>query len=96
MKPHNKEVIQAHKKKKVLIIAFSFLEKDPRVYRQIRFIKDEYEVTALGFSDPCIQGVSYIPVPYHVPDLKRKIRYAVALKTLAYEKIYWSDPLCSP
>lgn len=50
---------------RVLIISFSDLERDPRVNRQIHFVRDGYEVIAAGLADPKIDGVQYISL---VPD----------------------------
>ncbi len=49
--------------KKILIIAFTHLKKDPRVIRQIHFLKQDYQITCIGLSDPSVEGVSFIPVP---------------------------------
>lgn len=48
-------------KKTILILSYSNLISDPRVYKQMLFLKDNYEVKVLGINDPCIKGVEYIP-----------------------------------
>lgn len=80
-------------RKKILVLAFSFLNRDSRVSRQIMFIKDAYDVTALGFSRPEIDKVDFIQTDYHVKSLRDKFLLAVKLKTGDFEKIYWSDPI---
>ncbi len=79
--------------KKILVLAFTFLNRDSRVNRQIMFIKDDYDVTALGFSRPEIDNVNFIQTEYHVKSLRDKLLLAVKLKTGDFEKIYWSDPI---
>jgi hypothetical protein len=79
--------------KKILILAFSYLNRDSRVSRQIKFIKDEYDVTALGYSRPEIDNVDFIQTEYHPKSLTDKILLAVKLKTGDFERIYWSDPI---
>jgi hypothetical protein len=85
--------MKVNQRKKVLVLAFSFLNRDSRVGRQIKFIKDAYEVTALGFSTPEIDDVDFIQTEYQVKSLKDKVLLAVKLKTADFEKIYWSDPI---
>jgi len=48
--------------KTLLIIAFSNLATDPRVNRQIRFLRDTYRVIAVGLAHPEVEGVEFIPV----------------------------------
>ena len=48
--------------KTILIIAFSNPATDPRVNRQIRFLRDTYRVIAVGLAHPEVEGVEFIPV----------------------------------
>lgn len=45
--------------KKILIISISDLKNDPRVNRQIHFLKDNFQVYALGLKDPEIVGTVF-------------------------------------
>lgn len=45
--------------KNILIISISNLKSDPRVVRQIEFLKDNYSITAFGLSNPEIEGVKF-------------------------------------
>ena len=76
--------------KKILILSLSPLKTDPRVYRQISFLKDRYWITAAGLSDPEIDGVTYIPLKGSVSTLPGKIRNFVRLKARRFEAFYWS------
>ena len=85
--------MKVNHRKKILVLAFSFLNRDSRVNRQVAFIKDDYDVTALGFSGPEIDNVNFIQTEYHAKSLRDKLLLAVKLKTGDFEKIYWSDPI---
>ena len=75
---------------KILIIGFSHLHRDARIYRQIEFVKDRYCVWAAGFSDPAILGVTHIPLPEPVPTTwRQKIAHLFMLKTRQFERYYW-------
>ncbi|MBN1694198.1 glycosyltransferase [candidate division WOR-3 bacterium] len=52
-----------HKKKRICVISFSDLRKDPRVRRQIFALKDTYEVTSLGLKKSGIKGIDELIIP---------------------------------
>jgi len=79
---------------KVLVISFTNLANDPRVKRQIRFLKKmQHEVTALGEESPNIEGVRFISSKHGNPFKKIKLPIR-ALKALLgfYESLYWTHP----
>ena len=45
---------------KIVIIADSFLDRDPRVLVQIQALIDDYELICVGRSHPRVKGVEYI------------------------------------
>lgn len=53
-------------KSKILVICFSNLKRDPRPFRQLQFLKEDYAVCAVGRGDPQMEGVEYI---HTVPDI---------------------------
>jgi len=77
----------------VLIISFSDLARDPRVNRQIRFLKNDYQVIAAGSGDPVIDGVRYIDCGTGKKNIINKIMgkmlSAGILFTKRYEQYYW-------
>jgi hypothetical protein len=77
-------------KSSILIISFSPLDRDPRVQRQIRFLQNDYKISAAGFSDPAIEGIKYIPLPFHVSNTWRKTLQAIRLKTRCFDAYYWN------
>jgi len=78
-------------KKSILIISYSNLKNDPRVFRQIiNLNKVGYQITAIGFSNPQVQGVNFIGVDKK-ESLLKKILFGVYLLFGFYEKYYWSQ-----
>lgn len=75
---------------RILIISFSPLKSDPRVYRQIIFLKDRYRIIAAGLSNPEIDNVDFIHIDKTDIDLIHKFIYLIKLKTKQFEDFYWS------
>jgi len=51
--------------KRIAVISLSNLSRDPRVWRQIKYLVESgYSVTAAGFDDPHISGVEFIQMKY--------------------------------
>jgi hypothetical protein len=87
----------------ILVISFSNLLTDPRVNRQIRFLKDRYQIIAAGYGDPKIDNVDYIdlfpprnkfiiPVVYRLLALPKKTLSATRLLIGSFDKYYWTKP----
>lgn len=78
-------------KSSALIICFTHLHKDPRVLRQISWLKDKYEITTLGRSSSKIEGVSHVDYDEGPasPTLK-KLRRVGAYFGGDYESFYWN------
>jgi len=78
------------KMKKILIISFSDLKKDPRVFRQIDYLRNDYHVTAMGWESPELKGVEF----YKISPVSRsridRIKRAIAYKLHRFEALYWS------
>jgi len=77
--------------KKILIISFTHLNEDARVYRQIDCLSKKYEVCALGFSDPCIKNVSFAQCKAKKKSLLRKCFSALKLLSRRYDSYYWNQ-----
>lgn len=60
-------------KKKILIISASDLKNDPRVYRQIEFLKDDYDIKTFGLNDPEIEGVKFVKFRFNKSVLSRLV-----------------------
>ncbi|HEX8196401.1 MAG TPA: glycosyltransferase [Pyrinomonadaceae bacterium] len=79
-------------KPKVLIICFTNLHSDPRVLRQISWLKDKYDITTLGLAPSRIEGVAHVqydegPASPPIGKLIRAIKYF----TGDYESFYWNQ-----
>ena len=78
-------------KKSALVLVFSDLRKDVRVNRQIRILKDDYRVEAVGYSEPGIEGVVFHPIerPTYRGYLAKARKYLVPGLGF-YEAHYWN------
>ena len=80
--------------KNILIISFSNLKRDPRVQRQISFLKNKYKLITAGYGDPEVENVQYLSL---IP--KPKINYIKLFLSVArilthqYETYYWQKDL---
>jgi glycosyltransferase involved in cell wall biosynthesis len=81
----------------ILVISLSDLAADPRVDRQIDFLRSAHRVIAAGLAPPAYDDVDYIeleqaPLPrYPLFVAKRGIAHAKSLAGL-HERAYWSEP----
>ena len=77
--------------KSILIISFTNLKNDPRVFRQIfNLNSSDYKIFALGLEDPQIKGVTFLKVIKN-ENLLKKIFNAVLLLFGIYEFYYWNQ-----
>ena len=72
------------------VLCFSPLHLDARVQRQIRALTSICDVTAIGWSDPGIEGVRFVDVSERPPSILRKAYLAGLLKTGRFESVYRS------
>ena len=75
-----------------LIICFSELHRDPRVLREIGWLRDEFQITTVGFTPSGVNNV------YHVPygaapssSIIGKFRRAAKYFGRDYETFYWGS-----
>lgn len=81
-------------KKKLLIISYSPIARDPRVMRQIQALRTEYAITVLGLEPaPRVEGVEFIPVVSMLPNFTEKVRKALLLLARRFESVYWRSHL---
>jgi hypothetical protein len=76
--------------KKILILCFSNLERDPRVYRQIIALKDDFKVVAAGCAHPKVDGVDFVALKSGSPSFFQKIYGALLRACHLDKKYYWS------
>ena len=78
--------------KKVLIIAYSHLGSDPRIQRQIKALKNNFEIEVAGYSDSGDATIPYYPI-YKEPafSLKRKFKRFIQFITHQFDRYYWDS-----
>lgn len=77
--------------KNLVIISFTDVSKDPRVNRQIRFLEDSFNITAIGggeYESDNVKVESCLQKPF---SMKEKIVGGITLLSANYEKFYWSQ-----
>jgi hypothetical protein len=81
---------------RILVISFSDLARDPRLDRQLTFLRTEHEVVAAGWGKPADEEVEYIDLLDDWPPLRRDLirrgRSAVDLVVRRAEPVYWRLP----
>jgi len=75
--------------KRILIISFSPINRDPRVMRQIRLLENSYELIVAGFGEQPDANVEYIEITEPKRDLVRK---ALKLTFRLFGNYYWGLP----
>ncbi len=78
---------------KILVLCFSDLKRDPRVFRQLLALttKQKYKIYAAGWADPEVDSIEYINLPkFHGTKLS-KLTSAINLKLSNYERYYWNN-----
>jgi glycosyltransferase involved in cell wall biosynthesis len=75
-------------KKNILIISYSRLDSDPRVYRQIVSLKQDYQVTAAGICSPGLSDVEFIEITERRRSLISKVNRMILLKIRQYDSYY--------
>lgn len=77
-------------KKKILIISASDLKNDPRVYRQIEFLKDNYIVTTLGLEDSIIENVNFVKLEFNKTFFSRlAVLFARIFRLYGFLERFW-------
>ena len=84
-------------KKRVLVMSFSDLGRDPRVDRQIRFLSEDYEVVTAGFgrsSDETLEfhPIAWKPEPF-AASILRRTRNLPGVAVRRYEHMHWTMPI---
>ena len=73
------------------VLSFSPLHRDARVQRQIRALMSTFKVTAMGYTDPCIEGVQFVDVGRRPLTTLQKMSMALRLKAGLFEDVYRSQ-----
>jgi hypothetical protein len=81
-------------KKRIWIISFSPIGRDPRLMRQIWALNDDYRLTVFGYDpDPELDGVDFVSIGVSErSSWREKMRKGLLLALRRYEPAYWSNP----
>ncbi|MBI5740660.1 MAG: capsular biosynthesis protein [Nitrospirae bacterium] len=74
--------------KTILVISFTDLNSDPRVNRQIRFLREKFNVVAAGAADPGLPGVKFIRLGMTPKGLAGKLKGAFNLLSRRFGSYY--------
>jgi hypothetical protein len=77
------------KMKEILIVGFTNFKRDPRVFRQIDYLRKLYKITAVGWSSPELEDVEFFPINSAPRSTLIRIKRALGYKFRQYEKLYW-------
>jgi hypothetical protein len=82
---------------RILVMAFSELHRDPRVDRQIRFLRDQHEVVTAGFTASAYPDLEFHPIEWEVQPFARAItRQILSVPRAAsgrFERLHWAVPM---
>jgi len=77
-------------KPRALVICFSELHRDPRVLREIEWLRGGYDLTTIGLTPSGFEGIRHIPYEFGAPSsLFGKVNRAVKFFSNDYETYYW-------
>ncbi len=77
--------------KKVLIICYSPLHRDPRVLTQIDALKNNYKVICAGYTDPKIDGVEFHNLIMPKRNFVEKLAKPFLILLRQTNTVYWSE-----
>jgi hypothetical protein len=75
----------------ILIISFTNLYKDPRVYRQISFLKEKNSITEIGLKSSQHSDIEFIQAKLNYFNYALKVKGLSYLKVGLFEKYYWES-----
>ena len=76
--------------RKVLVIAFSVIKNDPRVFRQVQVLRDHYQVTVIGLGSCPMRGIDWIAINTPARTLLDRLKYGALLGLRQFDSAYWS------
>ena len=77
----------------ILVISFSEVLNDPRVYRQVRLLRSHFHVVAAGFGECPVAGIEWIQLRQPSRTRLDQLRNLVLLGLGLFEKSYWNRSL---
>jgi hypothetical protein len=81
-------------RQKILILSFSDLSRDPRVYRQVMFINERYDIVTSGYGK--LNEMNVFNINIEKPSnrlLRDKVPIALLMFLKLFEACYWNFPV---
>lgn len=78
-------------KEKILILSTYPLDNDPRVLREIEWLKDIYDITTLTTAPSKIQGVNHVVYKPRASSAVKKVTRGIKYLTKNYEELFWRE-----
>ena len=78
--------------KRLLILSFSTIARDPRVMRQIQLLAPQYQVAVADFGSQPDATVDFIELQLPKAKLQHKLLWAGQLLARQFEWHYWGKP----
>lgn len=75
--------------KKLLVISFSEIKNDPRVYRQVNLLREQYHVTVAGLGNCPMSGIDWVAINTPPRTLLDRLGYVALLGLRQFERAYW-------
>jgi len=78
--------------KKILILAYSNLNSDPRIKKEITALQNDYEIVTAGITPIENPAIKFYPIRFTLPfSLLRKIKRFCFFLLHKHEKFYWDE-----
>jgi len=84
-------MVKKHIKKKILVLSFTDHYTDPRVFRQIEALYNDFYVITAGTSSGTHQQNEHIQLTKDRHTFVEKVAMAIKLKAHFYETVYWGQ-----
>jgi hypothetical protein len=75
--------------KKLLVISFSEIQNDPRVYRQVQLLREQYQVTVAGLGSCPMSGIEWVAINTPSRTLLDRLVDVALCGLRQFEKAYW-------
>jgi glycosyltransferase involved in cell wall biosynthesis len=76
--------------KNILIIAYSDLENDPRVHRQVSYLRQYYHISTVGWEPLLMDDVQFYRMVPRIRSRWKRLKDAADLKLMRYHKHHWT------
>ncbi|WP_186510750.1 glycosyltransferase [Caenimonas sedimenti] len=81
----------SHPGRRVLVVSFSPLHRDPRVQRQLAALQGGFQLTTAGFTPPHPEAEGHVPLRRPAANVLHQAMQALRLKRGQFEAYYWGS-----